>query len=598
MPWHGVLLFAGALLIATGGIRLPVDGLTMSGGSAVVESGWQRSDTELLERFGPQETLLLRYRPQAAQLLSDGVLARIAGLRDALAGLPGVHRVTTLLDVPLLFSPQIRPIDIGGDLLRVADPGVDVDMARDELRDNPLYHRLLLSDDGGETALRIVLGPRAQRDALLDAVREVIEPWRADADLLLVAPGPAAVDAERPWRTDALRDGAAVLALGVLLLALLLRSLPLGLLVALVAVAGALLAAGVLGWAGRTLDEEALAALALVVSCVAALALRVVVESRRRTEPVLQQRVAGAVRGMLPRFGFALVVATAGGCLMMAPAGGMRVVDSASMAAAGVLAALVATPLLLVIVSATRRRAPLVSAAVLVLCAIAVALPWLDGATAPDASEAAAEPQRRHDAEEFGGADALYIVLRDDSGRVGVGGSANPWFSAAGMRRLQAVHDYLQRLDGVASVRSLARLGQAAALLHGHAIGDPELAALWQRLPEPRRRRLLGSSLSATTPEALLVVGARAFDAQGLRDWRERSDTIHRYLLQELGFTPGQVEIHAVGSTVGAARMTRTSAVLAIGPKAAVVTALFLFLVLWPLPSRARAADDAGSSFG
>lgn len=51
------------------------------------------------------------------------------------------------------------------------------------------------------------------------------------------------------------------------------------------------------------------------------------------------------------------------------------------------------------------------------------------------------------------------------------------------MQRVRSVHDYLQSLDGVSGVRSLALLQQTVAQLYGHDADDRELAALWHRLP-------------------------------------------------------------------------------------------------------------------
>ena len=111
---------------------------------------------EITDRYGIGDFLVIAYTPRA-DLLSPGVLADIAVLRDQLAALVPVASVVTLLDVPLLESPPVSIKELAGSLPTLASPGVDLDLARKELSTSPLYQRMLVSPDLKTTGIQINL---------------------------------------------------------------------------------------------------------------------------------------------------------------------------------------------------------------------------------------------------------------------------------------------------------------------------------------------------------------------------------------------------------------------------------------------------------
>ncbi len=597
LPWHSLWLIFGVMLIVAAGIDVsPPESLPARDAAVPVHA--QRADDALIERFGPQETVLLGYRPREADLLSEGVLARIATLRDALAALPGVHRVTTLLDVPLLFSPQIRPVDVGGELLRVADMGVDIELARDELRTNPLYRQTLLASDGHQAALRITLAQGAERGAVIAALQDTLVPYAVEAELFLAAPELAHAAAARQQRADLPRLALAALALVMLVASMLLRGIAWGVVVPASAGASAVLLAGLLGWGGRGLDDAVLIGVAVAAIASGALALRLVVVCRSGTETEPDARAMRALDESMPVSGLAIAAAVSG-FLALAGSTDARLADIGIIAACGVVSgALIATmltpPLLRIALDpgsllAPRWRLP-VGSLVLLLGALGLGQAWFaDGPLARTGIDTEAEAALRRTADEFGGVEALHVVLRDDSGRTGAG-SSNPWFSAAGMQRVRSVHDYLQSLDGVSGVRSLALLQQTVAQLYGHDADDRELAALWHRLPRARRERLVGSCLSAATPETLLIVGLSP-RAAGAPLAGELARSIREQLVHELGFAPGRVEVHADTDISQPAMQRPVNVALAL--ELGVATAVFVLLSLLVLrrPARDLALD-------
>ena len=62
---------------------------------------------ESLQRYGSSDFLLVTYTPKTSDLFSDQSLTTLKALSDDLAQVRGVSRTTSILNVPLLYSPQI-----------------------------------------------------------------------------------------------------------------------------------------------------------------------------------------------------------------------------------------------------------------------------------------------------------------------------------------------------------------------------------------------------------------------------------------------------------------------------------------------------------
>jgi len=118
-------------------------------------------------RYGSDDFLLLTYTPNDP-LFSDGVLADIGTLRDALKVLPNIESVTSILDVPLVNSPAVDLRNIGNGIRYLNDPETDRQLAKQELLTSPLYKNLLISSNGRTTALRIDM----RRDLEYRSMRE------------------------------------------------------------------------------------------------------------------------------------------------------------------------------------------------------------------------------------------------------------------------------------------------------------------------------------------------------------------------------------------------------------------------------------------
>ncbi len=127
---------------------------------------------QINQRYATEEFLFVAVRPHG-DLLGETSLRHIADLRDALAEVEGVSRVTSLLDVPLLRSPPVPLTQLESNLRTLESPDVDREAAREEISESPIYRNLLVSPDMSVTALQVDLRVDQQYRHLLETRNEL-----------------------------------------------------------------------------------------------------------------------------------------------------------------------------------------------------------------------------------------------------------------------------------------------------------------------------------------------------------------------------------------------------------------------------------------
>ncbi len=138
---------------------IPQFKLDASGDSLVLENDadlhYHRTITE---RYGTSGILVLTYSVKG-DLFSPASLDGLKALRDELRSLEGVESVTTILDVPLVYSTNVSLSEVADkeNIKTLENAGVDKQTVLKELNENPLYKGRLISDDGKTTALLLSL---------------------------------------------------------------------------------------------------------------------------------------------------------------------------------------------------------------------------------------------------------------------------------------------------------------------------------------------------------------------------------------------------------------------------------------------------------
>jgi len=109
---------------------------------------------QIYKRYGIQDFLVISYAPRN-DLFSEKTLSDIARLRDDVKQLAAVESVVTILDIPMLESPPLPIKELANDIPTLESPGIDLGLARQELKNSPIYNNLIVSPDLKTTAILI-----------------------------------------------------------------------------------------------------------------------------------------------------------------------------------------------------------------------------------------------------------------------------------------------------------------------------------------------------------------------------------------------------------------------------------------------------------
>ena len=195
------LMLALALVIGFFGYQSRHFSLDASAESLLLEND---PDLELFrtisERYGSQEFLVLTFTPEDS-LFTQQSLDKLIELRDELRQLPTVDSVVSVMDVPLLSNPPVPMTELVSNIKTLEDPDANLDMARSELANSPLYVNLLLNLDANTTALQISFPRDEVQDRLLEE-RESLQDLRDTDSAQFDADELATVEAALQQRRD------------------------------------------------------------------------------------------------------------------------------------------------------------------------------------------------------------------------------------------------------------------------------------------------------------------------------------------------------------------------------------------------------------
>jgi uncharacterized protein len=128
--------------------------------------------------------LVVTYTPHEPLFTAEG-LGRLKALRDELQALEAVSSTNSILNVPLLHSPDLTLDTVDTEIKTLDEHKVAPDTARQALLDNPMYPNLLLSEDAGTTAIQVNLPTPERYFELLnqrDNLRDRVNSGNASAD--------------------------------------------------------------------------------------------------------------------------------------------------------------------------------------------------------------------------------------------------------------------------------------------------------------------------------------------------------------------------------------------------------------------------------
>ena len=108
-------------------------------------------------------------------MFSDYSLNRIANLENDLKNINGVDSVLSILDAPIFFQPKVGLADVADNLKDLTDNTIDLELAKDEIINNPIYQELIISKDGNTTAMQVVLRGNNEYNSLIKQRYTILE---------------------------------------------------------------------------------------------------------------------------------------------------------------------------------------------------------------------------------------------------------------------------------------------------------------------------------------------------------------------------------------------------------------------------------------
>jgi len=158
-----ILLLVLLLILAFFAYHAPKFRLDASADSLLLEDDKDLIQyNDIIDRYDTKDFLFITFSPHK-DLFTRETLDILHALRDQLPSLPDVHSIISILDIPLFLTSGISLTGINSDhILTLADRDVNLQAAKKEILENPIYKDLILSADGQTTAIQIILKSNTQ----------------------------------------------------------------------------------------------------------------------------------------------------------------------------------------------------------------------------------------------------------------------------------------------------------------------------------------------------------------------------------------------------------------------------------------------------
>ena len=112
---------------------------------------------KIKNRYDTKDFVIITYKPNE-DLFSTGSFENIKNLKNKLENLENVHDVITLIDLPLLKTANVPLKRLSEDKIkRITDPNIDINLAKKEILESPIFKNLIVSEDGQLTSLIVNL---------------------------------------------------------------------------------------------------------------------------------------------------------------------------------------------------------------------------------------------------------------------------------------------------------------------------------------------------------------------------------------------------------------------------------------------------------
>ncbi|MED6344366.1 MAG: MMPL family transporter, partial [Pseudomonadota bacterium] len=108
-------------------------------------------------RYGTDNFLVVTFKPNTGSLFDDANLDTIKIMSEELSKVDGVLDVSSIVNVPLLYSPKITIEALADEPRTLLSKGIDKDLAITEFLESPIYRDNILSENVEITAILLTI---------------------------------------------------------------------------------------------------------------------------------------------------------------------------------------------------------------------------------------------------------------------------------------------------------------------------------------------------------------------------------------------------------------------------------------------------------
>ena len=131
---------------------------------------------EISERYGSKDFLILTYTPNE-KMISESSINNLLSLKYKIQSLDWVHKVVTLLDIPLLKNSEAPLQERLGSFKTLKDENVDTKKGFKEILNSPVFRNFIISKDGKTSGIIVYIKKDEIKD-LKNKTEEEIELYK------------------------------------------------------------------------------------------------------------------------------------------------------------------------------------------------------------------------------------------------------------------------------------------------------------------------------------------------------------------------------------------------------------------------------------
>ncbi len=170
-----IILLCVLIVTLISGVGLNNFKLDASSDALVLENDQSlKTYREAEDEFGDSSFLIVTYEPKQ-DIFSDYSINRITNLENDLKAIDGVDSVLSLMDAPIFFQPKVGLAEVADNLKDLTSDEINLELAKEEILNNPIYKELIISKDGKVTAMQVVLRGNNEYNGLIDKRYELLE---------------------------------------------------------------------------------------------------------------------------------------------------------------------------------------------------------------------------------------------------------------------------------------------------------------------------------------------------------------------------------------------------------------------------------------